>query len=158
MDENDASFKNSNPTDHKEEQQRVEERDIKRTQYLADELQKKKLTIKTHRKSTSESYDAKTLSELINKRQLLMHQSNMKKFANFAKGVHGMELPKFSKHDADSQKYWQFVNGYVDKPNEQSQRVLLQTQKIWAKNDEMFINDKYTTHNPGEPFRKEHIP
>ena len=68
MHENDASFYKSNPTEHKEEQQRVEERDIKRTQYLADELQNT-LLIKTKRKSNSNSYDAKTLSELINKRQ-----------------------------------------------------------------------------------------
>ena len=30
-----------------------------------------------------------------------MQNSNMNKFANYAKGVHGMELPSFSKPDAN---------------------------------------------------------
>lgn len=55
----------------------------------------------------------KTFSKLKKAKNQEMIESNIQKFANFALGVHGKELPKFS-HGA--QKYWTFGQRYTSQP------------------------------------------
>jgi hypothetical protein len=44
----------------------------------------------------------------------------MTKFANFAKGVHGIDLPKFEDKKEGEKLYWQYATGYVTNPKHSS--------------------------------------
>ena len=88
MSENDKSYWKSKPDQHKTENERVDHRDVKRTQFFSDQ------SIKQN--NITELGKTKTLSSLLKDRRDFNTKSNMTKFANFAKGVHGMELPRFS--------------------------------------------------------------
>ena len=79
-------------------------------------------------------------SELLRHRTLKLIKDNQDTFANFALGVHGVELPAFAA-DTKTDKYWKFTNRYCDKPKNVSRRTMVQDSKFWAKNDEMYIGD-----------------
>jgi len=46
----------------------------------------------------------------------------MNKFANFAKGVHGIELPRFDNKQEGEKNYWAYATGYVTNPVNSSLR------------------------------------
>jgi len=43
----------------------------------------------------------------------------MTKFANFPKGVHGKELPKYSLACGNEQEYWKYGDRYMGEPTHQ---------------------------------------
>lgn len=53
-----------------------------------------------------------------------MVKSNMSKFANFPKGVHGKELPKFSLATGNEQEFWVYGDRYNAEPRVNKQKVL----------------------------------
>jgi len=59
----------------------------------------------------------------------------METFEKIPIGIHGKELPKFSKRPS-TQQYWRISNdSYVDKPLFQSREEMLHFRIPWARND-----------------------
>ena len=86
--------------------------------------------------------EGRTLRQLEGERRKEMLDYNMKTFGKVSIGVHGKELPKYAEcQDQQTKEWWKLKRGYNDRPNYQSQKILRQTQKHWAKNDEMLLAD-----------------
>ncbi len=81
----------------------------------------------------------------------------MKTFGNVAIGIHGKELPKFSQTQG-LKEYWKLGNTYREQPEMNSAVLLRQTQKYWAKPDELRLADVQAAPAPSDPFKKTHIP
>lgn len=69
-------------------EKRLYDREKNRTQYFAEQSNKQNGLRKSN-----------TRAKIIEERRQNLIQNNMNKFANFAKGVHGLEIPKFSDGD-----------------------------------------------------------
>lgn len=79
-----------------------------------------------------------------------MVEDNTQKFGDQTIGIHGQDLPFFSKTD-ESKTYWKYHP--QAHPDVQSQRLLKQNNKTWAKNDDMYLGDVTEVGGPKDPFK-----
>ena len=80
----------------------------------------------------------------------------MKTFGNAAIGIHGKELPKFSDSDA-AVEYWKKAGAYCENPPTNSYLMARQTQKYWAKPDDILLADAHEASPPLDPFKQTHV-
>lgn len=72
-------------------------------------------------------------------------------------GIHGQELP----HYIEGTKQWWLNNlGYKENPSNISRIIMKDTQKYWAKNDQMRLADVSDDYRaaPLDHFKVEHVP
>ena len=81
-----------------------------------------------------------TLNKLKEQRRQKLNEYNLKTFSERPKGVHGQELPKFSKNE-NTKEFWKFREGYVENPKHSSQSEYLQEIKYWKKPEELLLNE-----------------
>ena len=81
----------------------------------------------------------KTFVDISNRRRKEMVEENTQKFGEQTIGIHGQELPLYSKTE-ESKRWWKYYPHGDPKIN--SQLLLKQTHKYWAVNDEMLLADK----------------
>ena len=91
--------------------------------------------------------DGKTKKKVEEDRKKEMVEYNSKTFGKVAIGVHGKELPKF-KDEKDSKVWWKLRSGFTSQPHWQSAKEMQQTNKFWAKNDDMLLSDIRDTLPP----------
>lgn len=89
-------------------------------------------------------------------RKKRMLEYNMKVFGNVSIGIHGRELPKFN--DASDKKtcnkeWWQKQNSYRENPKFQSLKMMKQSNKFWAKNDDILLADIGEEEAPKDTFK-----
>jgi len=101
--------------------------------------------------------DRITHKQIVENRKKEMVDYNMKTFGNVAIGIHGKELPKFSQTQ-NLKEYWKLGDTYTTQPANSSALLLRQTQKYWAKPDELKINDVVAEAPPPDKFKITHVP
>lgn len=84
----------------------------------------------------------------------------MRVFGNVSIGIHGKELPKFADSPDANKEYWKLRGNksYVAEPHVKSRIELLESQKYWAKPDQMRISDGRPSPAPVDPFKTAYVP
>jgi hypothetical protein len=113
----------SNNPNHKDETQRLKERE--------DEI---------FAMLYKNSEDRMSLSKLKEFRKNGRIDYNMKTFSQQTIGVHGHELPKFAECE-EMKDYWKFRDGYVENPPINSHVLYKEHVKYWKKPEELLINE-----------------
>ena len=81
-----------------------------------------------------------TLTKLKEQRRMKLNEYNLKTFSEHPKGVHGHELPKFSKNE-NTKEFWKLREGFVENPKHSSQLEYLQGIKYWKKPEELLLDE-----------------
>lgn len=74
------------------------------------------------------------------------------KFGNVTVGIHGQELPKFNGQN-NTKEWWKFRKTFTEKPECQSAVEMKETQKFWAKSDEIKLADVREDEPPVDCFK-----
>ena len=80
-----------------------------------------------------------------------------KKYGQVTIGIHGQELPKYTE---GTKEWWMNNLGFKENPQNQSRIIMKETQKYWAKNDQMRLADVSADYKaaPLDHFKVEHVP
>lgn len=64
-------------------------------------------------------------------------------------------MPKFNE-DKNSKEWWRFTRTFNENPDNRSALEMKETNKFWAKNDEIKLADVREELPPQDPFKTEH--
>ncbi len=101
--------------------------------------------------------DRKTHRQVVENRKKNMVEYNMRTFGNVSIGIHGKELPKFSRAQS-VQEYWKLSSTYREQPTVSSGVELRRTHKYWAKPDPLLLSSVSKDPPPVDPFKLTHVP
>lgn len=92
----------------------------------------------------------KTKGDIVEKRRKEMIDENTQKFGEQTIGIHGQELPQYSRTE-ESKRWWKyFPRG---DPKVDSLLQLKQNTKYWAQDDLMLLSDVKQEAGPADPFK-----
>lgn len=98
----------------------------------------------------------KTRSGLVQQRRQQQYNEGTSKFGEQFLGIHRQELPKYLDSE-ESKKWWKHQKGHTSSPRYQSQLLLRQSHKFWAKADPILNNSVSREQAPPDPFKTVHV-
>ena len=103
--------------------------------------------------------DRKTYSKIKEKNKKEANEYNIKTFSKQTLGVHGHDLPQFSKNEP-LKFFWKNKGDYCESPKYQSQREYLESIKYYKPPGEDLYLNEHRAESPKwiDPFKKEHYP
>ena len=103
--------------------------------------------------------DRKTYSKIKEKNKKEANEYNIKTFSKQTLGVHGHDLPQFSKNEP-LKFFWKNKDDYCESPKYQSQREYLESIKYYKPPGEDLYLNEHRAESPKwiDPFKKEHYP
>ena len=103
--------------------------------------------------------ERKTYSKIKEKAKKEANEYNIKTFSKQTLGVHGHDLPQFSKNEK-LKFFWKNKEDYCENPKFKSQREYLESIKYFKPpGEDLFLNE-HRAESPRcvDPFKKEHFP
>lgn len=94
--------------------------------------------------------NTKTYTDIAKQRRQEMVEENTQKFGEQTIGIHGQELPLYMKTE-ESKHWWKYFP--QGQPKMDSQLLLKQSHKYWARNDEMLLGDMNHFGGPEDSFK-----
>jgi len=103
--------------------------------------------------------DRKTYTKIKEKHRKEANDYNIKTFSKQTLGVHGHDLPLFSKNEK-LKYFWKNKDDYCENPKYQSQREYLESIKYYKPPGEDLYLNEHRAESPKwiDPFKKEHFP
>jgi hypothetical protein len=140
------AFKKENLEESKKLENRKYKSDIERLNQREDEI---------FAKLYSEE-ERLTYSKIKEQKRKEINEYNIKTFSTQALGVHGHELPKFSKSDKE---FWKIKEGYCENPKFISQCEYLESIKYYKPPGEELLLNEHREEDPNwiDPFKKVHV-
>ena len=103
--------------------------------------------------------ERKTYTKIKEKHRKEANDYNIKTFSKQTLGVHGHDLPQFSKNEK-LKYFWKNKEDYCETPKFQSQREYLESFKYYKPPGEDLYLNEHRAESPKwiDPFKKEHYP
>ena len=103
--------------------------------------------------------ERKTYTKIKEKHRKEANDYNIKTFSKQTLGVHGHDLPQFSKNEK-LKYFWKNKEDYCETPKFQSQREYLESIKYYKPPGEDLYLNEHRAESPKwiDPFKKEHYP
>ena len=103
--------------------------------------------------------ERKTYTKIKEKNRKEANEYNIKTFSKQTLGVHGHDLPQFSKNEK-LKYFWKNKEDYCENPKYQSQREYLESIKYYKPPGEDLYLNEHRDESPKwiDPFKKEHYP
>ena len=103
--------------------------------------------------------DRKTYTKIKEKNKKEANDYNIKTFSKQTLGVHGHDLPQFSKNE-QLKFFWKNKDDYCEDPKFKSQREYLESIKYYKPPGEDLYLNEHRAESPKwvDPFKKEHFP
>ena len=103
--------------------------------------------------------ERKTYTKIKEKQRKEANDYNIKTFSKQTLGVHGHDLPQFSKNEK-LKFFWKNKEDYCENPKFQSQREYLESIKYYKPPGEDLYLNEHRDESPKwiDPFKKEHFP
>ena len=103
--------------------------------------------------------DRRTYTKIKEKHKKEANEYNIKTFSKQTLGVHGHDLPQFSKNEK-LKYFWKNKDDYCESPKYQSQREYLESIKYYKPPGEDLYLNEHRAESPKwiDPFKKEHYP
>ena len=103
--------------------------------------------------------ERKTYTKIKEKHKKEANEYNIKTFSKQTLGVHGHDLPQFSKNEK-LKYFWKNKEDYCETPKYQSQREYLESIKYYKPPGEDLYLNEHRAESPKwiDPFKKEHYP
>ena len=103
--------------------------------------------------------ERKTYTKIKEKNRKEANEYNIKTFSKQTLGVHGHDLPQFSKNEK-LKYFWKNKEDYCENPKYQSQREYLESIKYYKPPGEDLYLNEHRDESPKwiDPFKKEHFP
>ena len=103
--------------------------------------------------------ERKTYTKIKEKQKKEANDYNIKTFSKQTLGVHGHDLPQFSKNE-NLKFFWKNKEDYCENPKYKSQREYLESIKYYKPPGEDLYLNEHRAESPRwiDPFKKEHYP